>query len=77
MSLSGLTSARGPSVVQVVFRRGKHLTQEAQEDPAAVPRILERWVDVQQAAREAMHMKHALEHLLRPRLGNDADASPV
>ncbi|BDA41633.1 hypothetical protein COCOBI_02-4140 [Coccomyxa sp. Obi] len=63
-------------VCEVVFRRGKHLTQEAQEDTAAVPLILERWVDAQQAAREATHMKHALEHLLRPHLGNDADASP-
>ena len=77
MSKSGLTAARGSSVVQVVFRRGKHLTQEAQEDPAAVPLILERWVDAQHAAHEAMHMKHALELLLRPHLGNYTDTSPV
>ncbi len=69
--------SEGLSVVQVVFRRGKHLTLEAQEDPAAVPLILEHWVDAQLAAREATHLKHALEDLLRPRLGNDADASPV
>lgn len=61
----------------MVFRRGKHLTQEAEEDPAAVPRILERWIDAQQSASEAAQLRDALEHLMLQRLGSDAGTSLV
>ncbi len=62
---------------QVVFRRGGHLTQEAQEDPAAVPRILERWVDAQDSSSEAEQLRDALEHLLLQRPGNGSGTSLV